>query len=78
MGLSEGVGTAGDIFFQGCQGPYRQTLKRTKGSTWRKSENDSSLSFNLGQDAKLLAPYVDVFSSMVYHCMLGELVEWIG
>jgi hypothetical protein len=26
----------------------------------------------------LLAPYVDVFSPMVYHCMVGESVEWIG
>ena len=44
---------------------------------WRKSENNGALSFHLAQDAELLAPYIDLFSPMVYHRMVGESVSWI-
>lgn len=45
---------------------------------WRKSDYDGALSFHLAQDAKLLAPYIDVFSPMVYHRMVERSVAWVG
>ncbi len=45
---------------------------------WRKSDFDGALSFHLAQDAKLLAPFVDVFSPMVYHKMVGRPAPWVG
>ena len=45
---------------------------------WRKSDFDGALSFQLAQDAELFKPYVDVFSPMVYHRMVGQPVEWVG
>lgn len=45
---------------------------------WTKSDHAGKLSFNIAQDAELLAPYVDVFSPMVYHEMVGQPVGWIG
>ena len=44
---------------------------------WKKSEHKGAISFRLAQDAKLLAPYLDVLSPMVYHKMVGESVPWI-
>ena len=38
---------------------------------WRKSDFDGALSFQLAQDAELFKPYVDVYSPMVYHRMVG-------
>jgi hypothetical protein len=45
---------------------------------WRKSDFDGALSFLLAQDAEQFRPYVDVFSPMVYHQMVGRPVSWIG
>ncbi|TKB09924.1 hypothetical protein [Desulforhopalus sp. IMCC35007] len=45
---------------------------------WKKSEHDGAISFQLAQDAELLAPYIDVLSPMVYHKMVGKPVSWIG
>lgn len=45
---------------------------------WRKSDFNGALSFSLAQDAKLLAPFVDVFSPMVYHKMVERPVPWVG
>jgi hypothetical protein len=45
---------------------------------WRKADYDGALSFHLAQDAKLLAPSIDVFSPMVYHRMVQRPVAWVG
>ncbi len=45
---------------------------------WRKSDFDGALSFQLAQDAEQFKPYVDVFSPMVYHRMVGQPAEWVG
>lgn len=45
---------------------------------WQKADHSSMLSSHLAQDAGLLAPYVDVFSPMVYHAMVGQPAQWIG
>ncbi len=45
---------------------------------WRKSDFNGALSFTLAQDAKLLAPFIDVFSPMAYHRMVGRPVPWVG
>jgi hypothetical protein len=45
---------------------------------WKKSENGGALSFLLAQDAGLLAPYIDLFSPMVYHKMVAKPAAWIG
>ncbi len=45
---------------------------------WKKSDFDGALSFQLAQDAEQLGAYVDVFSPMVYHRMVGESVGWVG
>ncbi len=45
---------------------------------WEKSDFNGSLSFDLAQDAASFAPYVDVYSPMVYHQMVGEAAEWVG
>ncbi len=45
---------------------------------WRKSDFAGALSFQLAQDAAQFRPYVDVFSPMVYHRMVGRPVSWIG
>lgn len=45
---------------------------------WKKSHQEGAVSFGLAQDARRLAPYLDVLSPMVYHKMVGESVSWIG
>lgn len=45
---------------------------------WRKADFNGALSFQLAQDAKLLAASVDVFSPMVYHRMVERPVAWVG
>ena len=45
---------------------------------WKKSDFDGALSFLLAQDAEQLEPYVDLFSPMVYHQMVGHSVNWVG
>jgi hypothetical protein len=45
---------------------------------WRKSDYHGALSFSLAQDGKLLAPFVDVFSPMVYHKMVKRPAPWVG
>jgi hypothetical protein len=45
---------------------------------WRKSDFNGALSFSLAQDAKLLAPFVDIFSPMVYHKMVKRPAPWVG
>ena len=44
----------------------------------RKSDHAGAVSFRLAQDAGLLAPYIDVFSPMVYHRMVGRDPAWVG
>jgi hypothetical protein len=44
----------------------------------KKSDAKGSLSFDLAQDAASFAPYVDVYSPMVYHKMVGEPVDWVA
>jgi hypothetical protein len=44
---------------------------------WKKSDFKGSLSFNLAQHVATFAPYVDVYSPMVYHQMVGEPVDWV-
>ena len=45
---------------------------------WRKSDFNGALPFQLAQDAEQFRPYVDIFSPMVYHRMVGRPVAWIG
>jgi hypothetical protein len=44
---------------------------------WFRGEREDAIYQVAGQDFEALAPYVDVFSPMVYHVMLGEEPEWI-
>ncbi len=45
---------------------------------WMRGENDGAVTFLLGQDAEQFAGYVDVFSPMVYHRMVGKTPDWIS
>lgn len=45
---------------------------------WRKSDFNGAISSFLAQDAELLAPYVDVFSPMIYHKMVQQPPSWAG
>ncbi|MDK9708466.1 MAG: hypothetical protein OEL83_15590 [Desulforhopalus sp.] len=44
---------------------------------WRQGERGGAVLAGLAQDARQLAPYVDVFSPMVYHQMLGQNPGWV-
>lgn len=64
----------------------REILKRVRpqailglfGVPWRLADYDRAILNIIGQDYRELAPYVDVFSPMVYHLMCGQPVDWIG
>ena len=45
---------------------------------WRKSDFNGALSFQIAQDAASFQPFVDVYSPMVYHRMVGRNTDWIG
>jgi hypothetical protein len=45
---------------------------------WRPEERQGAIRRVLGQDFARMARYVDVFSPMVYHRMVGRPVEWVG
>jgi hypothetical protein len=45
---------------------------------WQPAERGGALIEVLGQDHAALAPYVDLFSPMVYHAMCGQPVSWIA
>ncbi len=45
---------------------------------WRKSDFHGAVSLLLAQDAEQMAPYVDVFSPMVYHRMAHQQPSWVG
>ena len=44
---------------------------------WTQGEKEGAVTFLLGQDAEQFSGYVDVFSPMVYHRMIGETPDWI-
>jgi hypothetical protein len=48
------------------------------GVPWRTEEHGGAIRTILAQDYRALAPYVDVFSPMVYHRMTGREVGWIA
>lgn len=48
------------------------------GVPWRLADHDGAILSTIGQDYCALAPYVDVFSPMVYHTLCGQPVGWIG
>jgi uncharacterized lipoprotein YddW (UPF0748 family) len=45
---------------------------------WLPADFDGAILNVIGQDVRLLAPYIDYFSPMVYHRMCGRPVNWIG
>ncbi len=45
---------------------------------WRVSDFSGVLSFQLAQDVSSFSPYVDIYSPMVYHKMVGKPVEWVA
>lgn len=45
---------------------------------WRLADYGGAMRRIVAQDLKALAPYVDVFSPMVYHRMCGQPVGWIA
>ncbi|MCD6288985.1 MAG: hypothetical protein J7M34_00675 [Anaerolineae bacterium] len=45
---------------------------------WTDEDFDQAFLRIVGQDPARMAPYVDVFSPMVYHRMCGRDVEWVG
>jgi hypothetical protein len=48
------------------------------GVPWMPTELDDAIHAIIGQDYRMLAPYVDVFSPMVYHRMCGRDTKWIS
>jgi hypothetical protein len=48
------------------------------GVPWRRSDLSGAILHIIGQDYGALAPYVDVFSPMVYHAMCDQNTEWIA
>lgn len=44
---------------------------------WRQGERSGSVLTDLAQDARQMAPYVDIFSPMVYHQMAGQTAGWV-
>jgi hypothetical protein len=64
----------------------RAILKRARpqaslglfGVPWRLDDHEGAILKIIGQDYRALAPYVDVFSPMVYHLMCGQPPDWIG
>ena len=45
---------------------------------WREEDFDDAIHKIIAQDFTALAPYVDVFSPMVYHGLCGKPLDWIG
>ncbi len=45
---------------------------------WRVSGYSGGLSFQLAQDVSSFSHYVDIYSPMVYHKMVGKPVEWVS
>lgn len=48
------------------------------GVPWKVSEHNGAIRAVIGQDFTALAPWVDVFSPMVYHRMQGQRPAWIA
>jgi hypothetical protein len=48
------------------------------GVPWRLADREGAILNVIGQDYSALAPYVDVFSPMVYHKMCGYGPDWIA
>ena len=46
------------------------------GVPWKKGERDNAIINIIAQDYEKLSPYVDIFSPMVYHKMVGEEPPW--
>ena len=61
-----------------CDGAKRPVTLGLFEVPWTAEDFDGALLKVVGQDPKLLAPYVDVFSPMVYHGLCGQPVEWVA
>ena len=45
---------------------------------WTDEDYDGAMKKIVGQDLARLAPYIDIFSPMVYHAMCGQSPQWVA